>query len=270
MSDPASSIGTSLKDARVQKAISLEDVHTKIKIHPRVLQLLEENKFEKLPSPLFVKSFLRSYAEFLGLNAGELIEMYEKEGRKEPEQVLFIKPAEMREKIRRREAFDKKYFIVPLAVLLGAAGLWGFFYFSKHAGFPKLPVPRTASQKNVDARKDLPAGQGAAAQQAKSDGWIRSIAQGNFPNLEKSSPLKLKIKALDNVWLRVTCDGKVLFQSILKRDSSEVWTAASSVEIWTGNSSNMTLSLNGFSLGSPGRGVVKKLTVTHQGVKITS
>src|SRR3989338_8992259 len=110
MSDSAASIGATLKEARNRKSVSLEDVHARIKIHPRVLQLLEENKFEKLPSSLFVKSFLRSYAEFLELNAGELLEAYEKEGRKEPEQVLFIKPAEMREKILRREAFDKKIY----------------------------------------------------------------------------------------------------------------------------------------------------------------
>ncbi len=268
MSGPTGSIGATLKDARAQRSISLEDVHAKIKIHPRVLQLLEENKFDKLPSPLFVKSFLRSYAEFLELNAGELIESYEKEGRKEPEQVLFIKPAEMREKIRRRESFDKKIYRVPLFIILTAGAVWGAFYFAKHAGGPATSA--AFSQKRTDPKKSLPAGQTGAALQAKSDGWIRSVAQGNFPNLDKTSSLKLKVKALDNVWLRVTCDGKVLFQSILKRGSSEVWTATSSIEVWTGNSSNMALSLNGFSLGSPGRGVVKKLTVSHQGIKIGS
>lgn len=263
MSDPAASIGATLKEARTRKSVSLEDVHARIKIHPRVLQLLEENKFEKLPSPLFVKSFLRSYAEFLELNAGELIEAYEKEGRKEPEQVLFIKPAEMREKIRRTKAFDKKKYILPLLAFLTVSAIGGFFYFSKPRRSVKIPGTAALSQKKVDVKKN-------AEQQAKNDGWIRSIAQGNFPNLEKTTPLKLKIKAMDNVWLRVTCDGKVLFQSILKRDSSEVWTASTAIEVWTGNSSNMALSLNGFSLGSPGRGVVKKLTVTHQGVKIGS
>lgn len=257
------SIGSILKDARSRKSVTLEDVHAKIKIHPRVLQLLEENKFEKLPSSLFVKSFLRSYAEFLELNAGELIDAYEKEGRKEPEQVLFIKPAEMREKIRRRKDFDRKYIAVPVLAVLIAGAVWGAVSLWGRAGSGGSKTPAATSQKKAEIRATV-------ASQAKSDGWIRSASQGNFPNLEKTSPLKLKIKALDNVWLRVTCDGKVLFQSILKRGASEVWTAGSAIEIWTGNSSNMALSINGFSLGSPGRGVVKKLTVTHQGVKIAS
>ena len=46
----SASIGAVLKEARTKKSITLEDVHAKLKIHPRVLQLLEEDKFDKLPS----------------------------------------------------------------------------------------------------------------------------------------------------------------------------------------------------------------------------
>lgn len=262
-------IGSALKEARERKAVSLDDVHTKIKIHPRVLQLLEDNKFDKLPSPLFVKSFLKSYAEFLEINAGELLELYEKEGRKEPEQVLFIKPAEIREKVRHREGTDRKWFAVPLIAALAIAAVTGLFFsyksLSRHTSKPAATA--IASKKTA---KSAAAVSAQSASKAKAEGWIRSVSQGNFPSIDKSDALKLKVKALDNVWLRVTCDGKVLFQSILKKGADETWSAAKSVEIWTGNSSNMVLSLNGYSLGSPGRGVVKRLTISHQGVKIAS
>ena len=266
MTDPQAprSIGSILKDARERKAVSFEDVHTKIRIHPRVLQLLEDNKFDKLPSPLFVKSFLKSYAEFLEINPGELLEAYEKEGRQEPEQILFIKSAEIREKVRRRSSVDQRFFLVPLLVAAGALAAGAAFFALRaagHMGVSKAPVSAASKSKPTAI---------VSQAKAKSDSWIRSAGQGNFPALEKGDPLKLKVKALDNVWLRVTCDGKVLFQSILKKGALETWNAISSVEIWTGNSSNMVLSLNGFSLGSPGKGVVKKLTVTHQGVKIAS
>ena len=59
-----SSIGNALKEAREKKSISLDDVHTRVKIHPRVLQLLEEDRFDKLPSPLFAKSFSASLINF--------------------------------------------------------------------------------------------------------------------------------------------------------------------------------------------------------------
>ncbi len=271
MTDVAS-IGNILKDARTRKAVSLEDVHIKIKIHPRVLQLLEENKFEKLPSPLFVKSFLKSYAEFLEINPGELLEAYEKEPRKEPEQGLFIKPQELLEKINRRESPNKKFLILPLLLIGAAALLLALFFVLKTAGSAlALHKPfvfrQTQSLPKFKTTSSPEAPEGSHHQSAD---WIRSVAQGNFPSLDKNTRLQIKVKALDNVWLRVTCDGKVLFQSILKRGASEEWNARSAIEIWTGNSSNMILSLNGYSLGSPGRGVVKKLTVTHQGVKIAS
>jgi len=267
-----SSIGSILKDARTRKAVSLEEVHAKIKIHPRVLQLLEENKFEKLPSPLFVKSFLKSYAEFLEINPGQLLEAYEKEGLKDPEQILFIKPPELREKIRHQKPFNKKILIIPALFLAAGVLLWGVLaaskavnrYFSLHKPFVLNRLQKPVLKPKI---KSTPLGQESS--KSSSSDWIRSTTQGNFPNLDKNVSLKLKVKALDNVWLKVVCDKKVLFQSILKRGSTEVWTATNTVEIWTGNSSSMVLSLNGFSLGSPGKGVAKKLTVSHQGVKVT-
>ena len=269
----ASSIGSVLKDARARKAVTLEEVHAKIKIHPRVLQLLEENKFEKLPSPLFVKSFLKSYAEFLEINPSQLLETYEKEGRKDPEQILFIKPPALREKIKRYQPFDKKILMFPILFLFAAALLWGVFAVSKAVlGYFSLQKPFVLKREEtpISKSKIKSAPTAAGPTQNKPSDWILSTTQGNFPNLDKNQPLKLKVKALDNVWLKVTCDEKVLFQSILKRGSTEVWTAAKNIEIWTGNASSMVLSLNGYSLGSPGKGVVKKLAVSHQGVKITA
>lgn len=268
----ASSIGTTLKEARSKKSVTLEDVHSKIKIHPRVLQLLEENKFDKLPSPLFVKSFLKSYAEFLDVDAAGILEAYEKEGRKDPEQVLFIKPPELREK--KEHPNSAKWIPIAgatAAVVLGTAAL--FFVGSLLAG--KISEWKSSAEKSpkkvTSQKKDSKSKLSAKTEKSSSkkpNDWLRSAEMGNYPNIVDATPLELNIKAVDNVWMRVTCDGKVLFQSILKRGQSETWTAKSSVEIWTGNSSNMVLSINGYLLGSPGKGVVKKMVINHDGVKI--
>ena len=100
--------------------------------------------------------------------------------------------------------------------------------------------------------------------------WIRRPEQNNFPKITVNTPLSLTIKALDTVWLKVTCDGKVLYESTMRRGMSDTWTAAGQIEIWTGNSSNMNLVLNRVNLGSPGKGVVKKMLVSREGVKILS
>ncbi len=280
-----SSIGNVLKEARTKKAITLDEVHSRIKIHPRVLQLLEEDKFEKLPSPLFVKSFLKSYAEFLEVDPEELLLEYEKE-LKAPEQVLYIKTVDEK---RRRAPIDKNIFVIPAAVValvvlvifvsysFRAVGGW----ISKHKATTqtqKVKTSKAAAQKTVKQEKvSVPTASkpvvrtiaNPAAEETKASGeWIRSVDQGNFPKIGKKAPLQLSIKAVDAVWLRITCDGKVLFQSILKKGTSDTWTANDLIEIWTGNSSNMLLTLNNYSLGSPGKAVVKKMIINHEGVKI--
>lgn len=260
-----SSIGSSLKDARGRQSLSLEEVHAKIKIHPRVLQLLEDDKFDKLPSPLFAKSFLRSYAEFLNIDAEEMLKAYEKVEKKDaPERSIFIRSAEEREA---PPPLDKRWVVLGAAA--AALGLAFLLVFSG-----KTLVERAQKNTKSPAAKIAPKTALKAAAKtavaAAADDWLRSPSQGNFPSIARKTPLDLKIKALDNVWLRVTCDGKVLFQSILKRGAAQTWAAQENIEIWTGNSSNMVLALNGYNLGSPGKGVVKKLTISRSGVKIPS
>ena len=262
-----SSIGSVLKDARSKKSISLEEVHSRIKIHPRVLQLLEDDMFEKLPSPVFVKSFLRSYAEFLEINPEEIVRAYDKNERKDPAQILFIRPAEERER-KAVLTFDKNLMVLPAVVLVIAIG--GFAVFS----LTKMSIHRL-KQKNGVTTKSAPSAKAevrgrdeSAENTFNAANWLRHAQLGNFPKIGKKDALHLQIKAADNVWLRVTCDGKVLFQSILKRGAAETWTANDHFEIWTGNAANMELSLNKFDLGSPGRGVTKKMLISREGVRL--
>lgn len=270
------SIGNTLKEARDRKSLTLEDVHAKLKIHPRVLQLLEDDRFEKLPSPLFVKSFIKTYADFLEVNGEELLQTYERESRRDPEQVLFIKPAELRSREAEAKAAPwKPLMMVVVAILLVAVG------YAVYKGIENFRATHPVAPKKIQSPKSLKpvknqkaAGVGivvpAAVPAKQGKEWLRSPEQGNFPKIAKTEPLELTVRATDNVWLRVTCDEKVLFQSILRRDTQERWVANQSVEIWTGNSSNMTLTLNGRSLGSPGQGVVKKMVITRAGVKTPS
>ncbi|MGH7197896.1 MAG: helix-turn-helix domain-containing protein [Candidatus Omnitrophota bacterium] len=263
-----SSIGTVLKEARNRKAITLEEVHSRTKIHPRVLQLLEEDKFDKLPSPLFVKSFLKSYAEFLEVNPEEIVLSYEKE-KKDPEQALYIKT--VTEKKAAQGIPPQLVAGAGVAAVILVSGFLAFALFQAAGGW--IAKSQHARPKAVKAaakpRVEKPQAAKPAEEKAKLSGeWLRSAELGNFPKIPPKTPLELTITAVDNVWLRVTCDGKVLFQSILKKGASETWSANDAVEIWTGNSSNMQLALNRSQLGSPGKGVIRKLVVSRDGVRI--
>lgn len=264
-------IGDILKEARSKRQVTLEEVHSKIKIHPRVLQLLEEGKFEKLPSPLFAKSFLKSYAEFLEINPEELLQEFEKAPSKEPDQVIFIRTADERvQKPLLHEIRGVLFWITAaLAIGIGLYYGWGWAQTQfKEISFlkPKASVSVVAPKQNTKQNQKPK----TPAEAPKSKEWLRSAGQGNYPAINRKTPLELKLKAVDKVWLRVTVDGKVLFQSILEKGAVETWKAKQSIEIWTGNSSNMALTLNNYFLGSPGKGVIKKLAITHDGVKIIS
>ena len=260
-----SAIGNALKEARNKKAVTLEDVHAKTKIHPRVLQLLEDEKFDKLPSPLFVRRFLKAYAEFLEINPQEILQTYEKEGQKEPDQVLFIKSTAPRANIF--PGFDKKLLVIPGLLVAAFFALFILVGVFKAVGGwilkAKMPV---SAHKTAVPNVPRPV---AIAPKIVSSEWLYQVSQGDFPKLNEKGPLQLKIHGQNDVWLRITCDGKVLFESILKKGATESWEAEKTIEIWTGNASNMQLSINGIVLKpSTNKSAVKKMRVVHTGIKI--
>lgn len=61
-------IGTSLREARLRQGIDLPRVEADTKIRAKYLRALEEERFEVLPAETYVKGFLRTYAEYLGLD----------------------------------------------------------------------------------------------------------------------------------------------------------------------------------------------------------
>jgi cytoskeleton protein RodZ len=61
-------IGSSLREARIRQGYDLAEAEVGTKIRSKYLDALEEERFDVLPAPTYVKGFLRSYADFLGLD----------------------------------------------------------------------------------------------------------------------------------------------------------------------------------------------------------
>ena len=61
-------IGTSLREARLRRGIDFAQAEIATKIRGKYLRALEEEQFEVLPAETYVKGFLRTYAEYLGLD----------------------------------------------------------------------------------------------------------------------------------------------------------------------------------------------------------
>jgi cytoskeleton protein RodZ len=69
-------IGDTLREARMRQHLDIADVEASTKIRAKYLRALENEEFGMLPGPTFVKTFLRTYAEALGLDPHLLVEEY--------------------------------------------------------------------------------------------------------------------------------------------------------------------------------------------------
>src|SRR3954469_25209047 len=69
-------IGNSLREARVRRGIDFAQACDATKIHGRYLRALEEEQFDLLPAETYVKGFLRTYAEYLGLDGQLYVDEY--------------------------------------------------------------------------------------------------------------------------------------------------------------------------------------------------
>ena len=66
---PLFEIGSTLREARMRQGLELRDAERATRIRARYLAALEEERFDQLPAEAYAKGFLRTYADFLGLDA---------------------------------------------------------------------------------------------------------------------------------------------------------------------------------------------------------
>src|ERR687893_450790 len=69
-------IGETLRETRMRRRIDMTEVETATKIRAKYLRALENEQWDLLPGSTFVKTFLRTYAEYLGLDSRLLVEEY--------------------------------------------------------------------------------------------------------------------------------------------------------------------------------------------------
>ncbi|HUF02143.1 MAG TPA: RodZ domain-containing protein [Gaiellaceae bacterium] len=69
-------IGSSLREARLRQSLDFPELEELTKIRPKYLRALEEERFDILPAPTYVKGFLRTYADALGLDPQPFVDEY--------------------------------------------------------------------------------------------------------------------------------------------------------------------------------------------------
>lgn len=118
-------IGGILKEKRVEKNLSHEQVSEIIKINPEYLMALEEGDYDKFPSEVYIQGFLKNYSRFLGIETDRALALY----RREKEKQTGDPKLKNKEKIKHKGidfTFSRGKFIALIAFVLVALTLLFF------------------------------------------------------------------------------------------------------------------------------------------------
>ena len=112
-------VGATLREARMRQRIDITDMETRTKIRAKYLRALENEEWDLLPGPTYVKSFLRTYADALGLDSRALVEEYKlRHERMETGELHPIRRPSAQERDRRRRPVGGDAGI-PRAAIVG-------------------------------------------------------------------------------------------------------------------------------------------------------
>jgi cytoskeleton protein RodZ len=113
-------VGATLRDARERRGWSIADVSQQLRIRAPVLEAMEAGSFEKLPNGAYALGFVRSYADFLGLDRDEIARRVKAEAAalNARTELVFPKP------LSEGRMPSGIVLIVSLALAIGGYGLW--------------------------------------------------------------------------------------------------------------------------------------------------
>ncbi len=76
---PKEGLGEKLTKKRIALGYSVKDIEKAIRIRAKHIEALESGKYDKLPPDVYVKGFIRSYAQYLNLDPAKVLRMYQRE-----------------------------------------------------------------------------------------------------------------------------------------------------------------------------------------------
>jgi transcriptional regulator with XRE-family HTH domain len=232
-------IGAHLRNIRTQKRVSLEDVSAKTMIQQRFLDAIEQGQPENLPEALYVRGFIRRYAEMLGLNGVQLSETFPL-GRESlaSSNANFLSTS--------GTALRPWHLYIFYTALIVAAGMGLSYIVSRQS------APRTEGS-NVSAPSAPAPAPSKLATKIKP-----AVAK---PKPADSVQAKLTLKA--DSYVEITADGKSAYVGNLKAGSAKTFTAKKEIQLFTGNAGGVLLGVNNQVAKTMGKnGEVKEVVLT--------
>src|ERR1700690_511821 len=246
---PPTPFGDQLKREREMRGVSLEEISAATRISTRFLEALEKEQWDQLPGGVFRRGFIRSVARYLGLDGDALISEYELQTKDVPkdlasEQHLYNIPR------------DYRPAAAAVAVLVGL--LLGAWFAFAHYG--SAIAERLHRQRPASAVAPVPATNPVASSEP--------APSTDLAPADPSVPLDLKIQAGKASDLKISADGKPVFDGHIDADEVKTFQAHDTLEITATDPSALFLELNGQTvppIGTPGQ--PGSITLTHNDLK---
>jgi cytoskeleton protein RodZ len=237
------SLGTYLRQLRESRGASLADIARSTRVGKRHLEALEEGAFSELPAPVFVKGFLRSYCEFLGVPPEEALARYREDL---GEAAAVAAPRSPPRRPRRGKG--------PIALSLLLFWVLGVALLAVSVGLrdKSAPPPEPAVAVAQPGAALAPAGSaarpgpspGATTAPRPADPGAGSQAPAP-PSLASASGQRLVVKAVEPTWIRVQADEGQVTQELLPVGATREWTADQRFVLTVGNAGGIEVELNG-------------------------
>jgi cytoskeleton protein RodZ len=250
---PGTSLGGYLRALRETKGGSLEDMARSTRVGIRHLEALEEERLPDLPSPVFVRGFIRAYCSFLREAPEEALRHYERlAGERAAAHAASAPP-------RPRTTWATSSVLVGLVllVILGVA-LIVINLTVKRTGGTSVAAPK------MEASAPQPAEPAAAPRPGPALGQPVAPPGPPAPSTRVTlstpppdsttqagaapGPQRLLIKAVEPSWIRVQPDEGRATEELLPAGASREWSAERRFLVTIGNAGGVELALNGKAL----------------------
>ncbi|MEN6411164.1 MAG: RodZ domain-containing protein [Veillonellales bacterium] len=250
-------VGQALRSEREKKNLTIKDIEAATSIRSLYINAIEEDNYKVIPGEVYLKGFIRNYANYLGLNGEEMVALYrESQAPVEPEPEV---PA-------RKKVAPKKD--TPVSLRTGGKGKWaavgvvavclaGIIWWAagNKIAEPQQPAPEAKSAPAAPVQP-LPS---AVPQQQATSASDKSAA---------TKPVAVTAKFTDACWTLVKADGKEIYEGIPKTGETITWQAEKNIALQLGNAGAVDIVYNGQSVGKiGGKGEVVSKTFSANNAK---
>jgi transcriptional regulator with XRE-family HTH domain len=243
-------ICTQLKEKRLKKKISLQDVSKQTKLHPSMLRSIEEVKDLEDVGKFYLKGFLKIYAQFLGEGGlmKDIDEVFTQEKQKKSKFAFRKEPPQTKTAAPKEAAAPKETAKVAVAEtppapeattppLSQAAKKWSNrkVLYVILAAVSLIALARIAGRNKTES-PEIP------LKDTQAPGLVPKVARTLTPQ-DTARPL-VSVLTKGDVLVEVRTDGKLIFQNIIIKGSKESWMADEKLEVKISNPSLVSLEID--------------------------